>query len=378
MPHLPRIEIKKQPDRQEVILLGDWTVLDLDRVERSFLASMAKLSGKITLDLTQVGKFDTAAAGLLAKAIRVIEAQKSEVTLLALDVEKNMIARSSAMEGQLTPLENKLKKRETPLLALDRVGRAVTVEVGHIVQLIGFGGWIIVLFARSILNPRQIQWTSFVYHMEQVGLRAVPIVSLLTFLIGLVVMYMGAQQLARFGAQLLSINLLEVATLRELAPMLTAVVVAGRSGSAFTAQIGAMVANEEVSAMQVMGLDPMKFLVLPRVMALLFMLPALTVVADLAGLIGGATAAWLIMDMSFASFWDYFFQVARPNSFFTGLIKTPFFAVIIATIGCYHGGRVTGSASSVGALTTQSVVESIFMVITLDAAFALIFSALGV
>lgn len=378
MPDLPRVEIKKQPDRQEIILLGDWTVLDLDKVEKSFLASVARLAGKITLNLTEVGKFDTAAAGLVARAMRVVQAQKIDLTLLANDLERGMIARSSAIESDLVPPENNPEKPAAPLLALDRIGRAVAVEVGHFVQLIGFGGWIIVLFARSVLNPRQIQWTSFVYHMEQVGLRAVPIVSLLTFLIGLVVMYMGAQQLARFGAQLLSINLLEVATLRELAPMLTAVVVAGRSGSAFTAQIGAMVANEEVAAMQVMGLDPMKFLVLPRVMALLFMLPALTVLADLAGLIGGATAAWLIMDMSFASFWDYFFQVARPNSFFTGLVKTPFFAVIIATIGCYHGGRVTGSASSVGALTTQSVVESIFMVITLDAAFALIFSALGV
>ena len=188
---------------------------------------------------------------------------------------------------------------------------------------------------------------------------------------------MGAQQLQRFGAQVLAINLLEVATFRELGPMLTAIVVAGRSGSAFTAQIGAMVSNEELSAMRVMGFEPMEWLVLPRVLALVIMLPILTVISDFAGTIGGAVAAWMIMDMDFISFAKQLHQVASLNNYLAGLVKAPFFAIFIAIIGCYQGHQATGSAASVGALTTQSVVESIFVVITLDAGFALFFTAIG-
>ncbi|MDL2280011.1 ABC transporter permease, partial [Desulfovibrio sp. OttesenSCG-928-G11] len=209
------------------------------------------------------------------------------------------------------------------------------------------------------------------------GLRAVPIVALLTFLIGLVVAYMGAQQLTMFGAQIFAVNLLEVTVMREMAVLITSIVVAGRSSSSFTAQIGAMVANEEVDALRALGLDPGAMLVVPRVMALILSLPLLVFLADIMALLGGWAALLMVMDMDLVTFITQLEKVARDNNFLAGMIKTPFFAIAIGLVGCFHGFRATGSAESVGFLTTVSVVQSIFIVILLDALFAIFFMNIG-
>ena len=214
--------------------------------------------------------------------------------------------------------------------------------------------------------------------MEQSGLNALPIVGLISFLIGVVLAYQGADQLARFGAQIYTVNLVGVGVLREMGILLTAIIVAGRSGSAFTAQIGTMKVNEEIDAMRTMGLDPMEVLVLPRIMALVLVMPLIAFYADIMGLLGGAVMATAVLDISF-------FQFARQLnasdpiwSFWIGIIKAPIFAFIIATIGCYEGLRVTHSAESVGRQTTRAVVEAVFLVIVLDALFSILFSVLGI
>ena len=189
---------------------------------------------------------------------------------------------------------------------------------------------------------------------------------------------MGAAQFAKFGAQVFVINMLEISTLREMGVLLTALVVAGRSGSSFTAQIGSMMANEEVAAMRSMGLDPMEVLVVPRVLALVIMLPVLAFIADIMGILGGGVAAWGTLDIEPAAFTARFREIVQLRNFIVGIVKAPFFAFSIALIGCFQGFRVTGSAESVGRLTTQSVVESIFMVIVLNAIFAILFTTLGV
>ncbi len=254
----------------------------------------------------------------------------------------------------------------------------MTTQGREAVNLLNFLGQMLCGLGKSIIQPRRIRWTSLVSHMEQVGVKAVPIVALLAFLIGLVIVYMGAAQLARFGAQVFAVNLLEIATMRELGPLLTAIVVAGRSGSSFTAQIGAMKSNEEISAMRVMGMDPMDMLVLPRVLGLIIMLPLLIIIADFTGLVGGAIAASMTMDLDFPAFLTRLQASANINNFIVGVIKAPFFATAIALVGCYHGYQVTGSAESVGRLTTVSVVQSIFLVIVIDAVFAIFYSAIGV
>jgi phospholipid/cholesterol/gamma-HCH transport system permease protein len=213
--------------------------------------------------------------------------------------------------------------------------------------------------------------------MEQVGLNAMPIVALISFLIGVVLAYMGALQLTRFGASVFVVDLLEVAVLRELGILLTAILVAGRSGSAFTAQIGSMKIREEVDAMRTMGLDPVEVLVVPRILALLITLPMLGFIADLAGLLGGGLMTWTVLGIGPATFLERLRDTVDMRHFAAGLIKAPFFALAIGLIGCLLGFRVSGSSESVGRLTTQAVVEAIFTVIVLDAGFAVFFSAIG-
>jgi phospholipid/cholesterol/gamma-HCH transport system permease protein len=214
--------------------------------------------------------------------------------------------------------------------------------------------------------------------MEQTGVDAMPIVGLLSFLIGIVFAYQGADQLRRFGAEIYTVNLLGIGMLRELGVLMAAIILAGRSGSAFTAQIGAMKVNEEVDAMQVLGLDPIEVLVLPRLFAMLITLPLLTVFSNVMGLFGGAIMSWVTLDLTFPGFLRQLHYFLPGWSFWVGILKAPFFAAIIALTGCYEGLRTERSAESVGQLTTLSVVESIFLVIVVDAAFSIAFSQLGI
>ena len=369
-----KIDVSQRNGNTVLVLSGEWTILYLGAVEMELDKIVKSSKAELVFDLNTVEKIDTAGRALICRTIRALK-QKGLKYSLELHAGYKVEDFESCLGLQELP------KPEKPfyfLAVLNTLGEFLAEEGKQICRMVGFLGWVLVLLGRDLIRPWKMRWTSIVSHMDQIGLMAVPIVTLLTFLIGLVIMYMGAQQLSKFGAGVLSINLLEVATFRELGPMLTAIVVAGRSGSAFTAQIGAMVSNDELSAMRVMGFEPMEFLVLPRVIALLFMLPVLTIVSNFAGTAGGAVGAWLILDMNLDDFITQFHKVSNLNNYFAGLAKAPFFAVCIAIIGCFHGMRAKGSAASVGALTTQSVVESIFVVITLDAVFALVYSALGV
>lgn len=369
-----KINVGSRDGSTVLVLSGEWTILYLSAVERELDNIVKSSRTGLTFDLNRVVKIDTAGRTLICRTIRALK-QKGLKYSFELGNEYKIQDFESCFGFKERP---KLGKPPYFLAALNALGEFLVRKGEQICQMIGFLGWVLVMLGKELARPWKMRWTSIVFHMDQIGLMAVPIVGLLTFLIGLVVMYMGAQQLSRFGAGVLSINLLEVATFRELGPMLTAIVVAGRSGSAFTAQIGAMVSNDELSAMRVMGFEPVTFLVLPRVIALLFMLPVLTVVSNFAGTAGGAVGAWLILDMNLDDFITQFHKISSLSNYFAGLAKAPFFAICIAIIGCFHGMRATGSAASVGALTTQSVVESIFVVITLDAVFALVYSALGV
>jgi phospholipid/cholesterol/gamma-HCH transport system permease protein len=214
--------------------------------------------------------------------------------------------------------------------------------------------------------------------MEQTGVDALPIVGLLTFLIGVVFAYQGADQLRRFGAEIYTVNLLGISILRELGVLITAILVAGRSGSAFTAQIGTMKVNEEIDAMRTLGLDPVEVLVLPRLFAVAVTLPLLTFYANVMGLLGGAIMSYFALDIGFTTFLRQLKWFMPGWSFWVGMVKAPFFAGIIAVCGCYEGLRAARSAESVGRLTTTSVVEAIFLVIVVDAAFSIVFSVLGI
>ena len=231
---------------------------------------------------------------------------------------------------------------------------------------------------RVLLHPSKLRWNALTFHIEQTGLNALPIVGMISFLIAVVLAFQGIDQFSKFGAQQLTINMVGVSILREMGVLLTAIMVAGRSGSAFTAQIGTMQVSEEVDALRTIGLDPMEVLVVPRVLALVITLPLLAFFADMMGLLGGGAMIVMLTDNGFSQYWGLLNQAVSLNTFVVGLVKAPVFAIFIALVGCFEGLRVSGSAESVGKLTTRAVVEGIFLVLIFDAIFSILFSYLGV
>ncbi|MBO9715318.1 MAG: MlaE family lipid ABC transporter permease subunit [Pseudoxanthomonas sp.] len=257
--------------------------------------------------------------------------------------------------------------------ALERLGRATHLMVRNVVGLVGFTGENLVKLARTVREPRRFRLTATVSHMEQVGLDAVPLVALLSYLVGAVIAFLGSTILRDFGAEIYVVELVTIAFLREFAVLLTAIVLAGRTASAFTAQIGAMKAREEIDAIRTLGLDPVDLLVIPRLLALLVMLPLLTFVAMMAGLAGGMTVGAFDLDIPPQMYLARMHETMEVRHFVVGLSKAPVFAMIIGLIGCLEGLRVEGTAQSVGERTTSAVVQTISLVIVIDAMAALWF-----
>jgi phospholipid/cholesterol/gamma-HCH transport system permease protein len=363
-------------------LQGDWTIHNAQAIDRQ-LQGRIKANGKdagqprkIDLDLSNLANLDSAGAWLLTRLARDCRAAGVEVGLLHIQPR---------MQDLLQRVINAApdnKAPEPPRRNLGdwvaQIGKAVIDVWSLSLDLLAFFGALVEVTARAIVRPRHLRMNSIVSHIEQTGLNAMPIVGLISFLVGVVLAYQGADQLARFGAQVFTVNMVGISVLREMGILLTAIVVAGRSGSAFTAQIGTMKVNEEVDALETMGLNPIEVLVLPRVLALVISLPLLTFFADIMGLLGGGLMCVLLVDMSFQQYLMLLRQAITVSQFGVGMIKAPVFAILISLIGCFEGMRVTGSAESVGKLTTKSVVEGIFLVIVFDAFFSILFSMLGV
>jgi phospholipid/cholesterol/gamma-HCH transport system permease protein len=261
--------------------------------------------------------------------------------------------------------------------ALGRLGFAVADNWKEIVALISFLGENLSKFVRMVREPRRFRATATVAQMEQVGLDAVPLVALLSFLVGAVIAFLGSNILADFGATIYVVELVNIAFLREFGVLLTSIVLAGRTASAFTAQIGAMVSREEVDAMRTLGLDPVDVLVIPRLLALLVMLPLLSFIADVAGLLGGMTVGAYALDIPPQAYFARMQDTMQLRHFLVGLSKAPVFALVIGLIGCLEGLQVQGTAQSVGERTTSSVVQTISLVIVLDAIAAIWFMQVG-
>lgn len=267
----------------------------------------------------------------------------------------------------------------TPLVrgALERLGRRVGSHARHAIEFLAFIGEAATALARLALRPGRFRWRALFGNIETAGVHALPIIALLSFMMGVVIAYQGGQQLKFYGANLFIVELVSLTMLRELAPLITAIIVAGRTGSSYTAQIGTMQITEEVDALRTIGIRPMDLLVLPKLLALTVVLPLLTVFADALSVFGGMVMAQVMLDVNFGDFLDRFPRVVTPTSFLLGVGKTPVFAAIIATVGCYQGFQVRGGADSVGRHTTVSVVQSIFLVIAADALFSIILGGVG-
>lgn len=263
----------------------------------------------------------------------------------------------------------------TPNL-FERVGKSTVDQIKQLLEALSFIGETAHALVKSMMQPQRIRWRPILFNIRTAGFDAMPIVGLLSFLLGIVVAYQGAGQLRQYGANIFVADLVGLSMLREFAPLMTAIIIAGRSGSAYAAQIGTMAVTEEIDAMRTLGISPQELLVLPKVIALFIAMPLLTVFADALGVFGGMLMAQQQLDVGFVEFLDRFVKAVSPTAFLIGVGKAPIFALIIAMVGCFQGFRTRGGADSVGRQTTRSVVQSIFLVIVADALFSVAFSML--
>jgi conserved hypothetical integral membrane protein len=335
------------------------------------LAAAASAGQPLAVDISGVERMDTVGAWVLYRLRR----DHPEVALVGAGADALRLLReveAADRPSAVRPAVPPVWRRE-----LEALGRYM-VETGRTVgEGLAFLGVVTASLARTIAQRRALRWGSTSVQMEQAGVAALGIVGLMSFLIGIVVAQQGYVQLRQFGAEVFVVNLVGRATFRELGVLLTAIMVAGRSASAFAAQIGTMKLTEEVDAMRTLGLDPVEILVLPRVVALVLMMPLLAFYASILAVAGGGLFTWAVMEIPPASFVRRLNEVVPMSDFWMGLIKAPVFGAIIATIGCFQGLKVEGTAESVGERTTIAVVQAIFLVIVLDAFFAVFFTAIG-
>jgi phospholipid/cholesterol/gamma-HCH transport system permease protein len=364
--------------RLQFAIGGGWTVTELAQLDHAGRAMLEALPGDASqarIELGALEALDTAGAWLLCWIQAGLAERGWQVKLAGADPVKAALL---AEIGRLQPRPALPPPRLNPFVRLlAHLGASTLSACDEARRLLSFYGETIVTLGRLALHPRRLRLTSLVHHLEQTCLNALPIVGMIAFLIGVVLAYQGADQLRRFGAEVFTVNLLGVSVLREIGILLTAIVVAGRSGSAFTAEIGMMKVREEIDALRTIGADPIEVLVVPRLLALMIALPLLAFFADILALFGGGLMSVLALDIPPPQFLSQLQGAITPTMFWIGMVKAPVFAFLIALVGCYQGLSVGGSAESVGRLTTQSVVLSIFLVIVADALFSILFSYLG-
>jgi len=350
------------------------------------LASMAETRtrlgvgpGAAVIDLSGVTALDTAGAWLVACRQRTTAATDGSRGIVgASPAQATLLQAVAAAMASAPPGSVLLQPHQSAIDLLAALGKAVSDAAGSVADALGFWGLFVARLARTVRHPSRLRVTALVHHMHLAGLNAIPIVALMGFLIGIVLAFQGAAQLRQFGAEVFVVDLIAISILRELGILLTAIIVAGRSASAFTASIGSMKMREEIDAMRVLGLDPIELLVLPRVLALVFTLPILGFVANMAGLVGGGLMAWTQLGISPGMFRTQLLTNTDVSHLLIGLSKAPVFALIIGIVGCHQGMKVAGNAESLGNHTSRSVVVAIFLVIVVDALFSIFFSVWGI
>jgi phospholipid/cholesterol/gamma-HCH transport system permease protein len=354
-----------QTDPDILRATGDWTLKHASRLLELIEQAPARAKD---IDGRDISRLDSTGAMLLSRY-----ATRVGLGLATVEVQPKYLSMVTSVREVSEGVPHLRKKDLGFREALARLGWSVEDYTKEIIALIGFGGLTLVTFFRTLLNPARVRMTPTVHHMEQVGLDAVPLVLLLSFMVGAVIAFLGATTLREFGAEVFVVELVAIAFLREFGVLLTAILLAGRTASAFTAQIGAMQSGEEIDAIRTLGLDPIELLVLPRLFALLVMLPLLTFLAMMAGLLGGMAVCVGNLGLSPVLFMTRLHENIEVRHFFVGIAKAPIFAIVIALIGCLEGFQTQGTAQSVGERTTSSVVQTISLVILLDALAALFY-----
>ncbi|MFZ0788004.1 MAG: ABC transporter permease [Chromatiaceae bacterium] len=358
-------------------LTGSWTT--------GFLAGLGGMTGllspsgaSVTVDGRELAALDTAGALLLFRLLEGLNGKAGEVRLVGLN------ARHAALLDLVTERLRSQGEAVSALSAprrpggLERLGRAAVDWGRESYSMLSFSGAVVLALLHAFARPAGFRWRQMLAVLERDGVGSMPVLGMLSFLLGVVIAYQSGVQLRLYGGNLYVVDLVGITVLRELGPLMTAIIVAGRSGSAYTAQIGTMQVTQEVDALRSIGVAPLDLLVLPKVLGLVIALPLLTVFADLAAVTGAMVMSAMMLDVSPATFMLRFPEAVSINSLLTGVAKAPVFAAVIAGVGCYQGFQVRGGADSVGRHTTISVVQAIVLVIAMDAAFSVVYSWMGI
>ena len=365
-----------QPNPNALRLAGTWTARGLGRFAAELDALQCDSSAPAQIDATGIDRLDTAGAWVLHKLLNRLRADGVKATLLGLQPDFGRLLQAVTEHEEAQARAPKAAPAAPAPHLLERVGRRAGSAWEQFSAMLSFVGECAQAFANCVVHPARMRWRPILFNIRRAGFDALPIVGLLALLLGIVVAYQGADQLRQYGANIFVADLVGLSMLREFAPLITAITIAGRSGSAFAAQIGTMAVTEEIDAMRTLGIAPLELLVIPKVIALVIALPLLTVFADVMGVAGGMLMASSQLDVSYAEFLDRMAKAVSVTSYMVGIAKAPVFAVIISLVGCFQGFRTHGGADSVGQQTTRSVVQSIFLVIVADALFSVVFSIL--
>jgi len=380
------LEVQRSDQVLQLALTGEWRTLRFGEIDAALAALDLTSARRIEISTTRLQALDLSGAWRLSEFIKQAQAAGVEVAFKGTPPDQLRLV-DQTLQGESPectqhnlpiPLSPIAELEQPAIRSLTFLGRHAVLFARDLLRDLASLGRMSLTAARGVTSFRRLRPISIARHVYETGITAIPIVALIAFLISVIVAYMSAQQLRNFGAVVFVVDLVTIGVLRELGVLLTSIIVAGRSGSAFAAEIGSMKLNEEVDALYATGVDPFEALVLPRVLGLVIALPLLTILADIIGLTGGALLCRFLLDMPLTQYVTRVQESIQPTTFWVGVIKAPVFAVLIAMAGCYRGMQVRDSSRELGRLTTLAVVQAIFLVIFADALFAVLFLEMNI
>ena len=373
---MDHVENSRENGRVTLALKGRWVAANIADIQAELVAVDLAGCSALQIDAQRADLLDLAGAWALNDYLGGLEGRDIAVTFAGAPPDALRVVRHALADGDVVHPGDSVEERWANPVSF--IGRTALERLGNVTRGLAFVGQVVVTLLRASVSLRRLRPISIVRHVYDTGITALPIVSLIAFLISVIIAYLSATQLQAFGADIFVVDLITVGVLRELGVLLTAIIIAGRSGSAFAAEIGAMKLNEEVDALNATGVDAIETLILPRLIGLTIAMPLLTFVADIIGLAGGALLCHSLLDMPIEQFINRANSAIAPTTFWVGIWKAPFFAVLIALAGTYRGLQVRGSSRELGRLTTLAVVQSIFLVLLADALFAVLFMEIDV
>jgi phospholipid/cholesterol/gamma-HCH transport system permease protein len=374
------LAVRRSQQDLEIDLTGEWRALELEQIDAALAGVDLANARRISIHTKGLTALDLSGAWRLRDFVQQARQSGAEVQFQGTAPDQLRLV-DSTLKGEGPPLCKEEKESgigSLTELGLAEIGLYSVREWRDLVAAMAFLGRVFRTAAKAATSIKRLRLISVTRHIYDTGITAMPITALIAFLISVIIAYMSAQQLRRFGAEIFVVDLVTIGVLREMGVLLTSIIVAGRSGSAFAAELGSMKLNEEVDALYAIGVDPFEALVLPRLLGLMIALPLLTIVADIIGLMGGALLCRYLLDIPITQYLNRVNEAISPSTFWVGLMKAPVFALLIGMAGAYRGMQVRDSSRELGRLTTVAVVQSIFLVILADAVFAVLFMELGV